>query len=92
MESNKKDDTNELIYKTETDSQSFENKLMVTKRERIGGGINSETGVNSLLINIYTRIFKIAINKHLLYSTGKFTQNCVIIYMGKNRKENGYIV
>ena len=28
-----KSDTNELIYKTETDSQT-ENKLMVTKRER----------------------------------------------------------
>ena len=40
VESNKKDDTNELIYKTETDSQSFENKHMVTKGERIGGGIN----------------------------------------------------
>ena len=30
--------TNELIYKTETDSDT-ENKLMVTKRER-GGGVN----------------------------------------------------
>ena len=33
----KKNDTNELIYKTETD---FENKLMVTKGEMLGGGIN----------------------------------------------------
>ena len=34
----KKNDTNKLIYKTETDS---ENKLMVTKGERCGaGGIN----------------------------------------------------
>ena len=31
-------DTNELIYKAETDSQTLENKLMVTKRERRGEG------------------------------------------------------
>ena len=35
----KKNDTNERIYKTETDSQ------MVTKGER-GGGINWELGIN----------------------------------------------
>ena len=35
--SKKKNDTNELIYKTEIDPQT-ENKLMVTKGER-GGGI-----------------------------------------------------
>ena len=36
----KKSDTNELIYKTETDSlMDVGNKLMVTKGER-GGGIN----------------------------------------------------
>ena len=34
-----RNDTNELIYKTETDSQT-ENKLMVTKGKRKGGGIN----------------------------------------------------
>ena len=34
---NQKNDTNELIYKTETDSD-IENKLMVTKGERVGGG------------------------------------------------------
>ena len=32
----KKNDTNQLIYKSETDSQT-ENKVMVTKRERWGG-------------------------------------------------------
>ena len=35
----KKNDTNELIYKTETDTD-FKNKLVVTKGERLGGGIN----------------------------------------------------
>ena len=34
-----KTDSNELIYKTETDSD-LENKLMVTKGERMGRGIN----------------------------------------------------
>ena len=34
---NLENDTNELIYKTETDSQDIENKLMVTKEERVGG-------------------------------------------------------
>ena len=33
-----KNDTNELIYKTETDLTDIENKLMVTKREAWGGG------------------------------------------------------
>ena len=41
MES-KKNDTNELTYKTDTDSQT-ENKLRVTRREGLGrGGINLE--------------------------------------------------
>ena len=44
MES-KKYGTNELIYKTEIDSKT-ENKLMVTKGERGGGGINWEYGIN----------------------------------------------
>ena len=36
---NLKNDTNELIYKTETDSQDLKNKLMVTKGERRGRDI-----------------------------------------------------
>ena len=35
----KKNDTNELIYKTETDSQT-ENKLMATKGENSGAGVD----------------------------------------------------
>ena len=34
---NLKNNTNELIYKTETDSTDIENKLMVTKGESGGG-------------------------------------------------------
>ena len=51
---NLKYDTNELIYKTKTDSD-LENNLIVTKREQYGaggGGINLEFG-----INIYTLIY-----------------------------------
>ena len=33
-------DINELIYKTETRLTDFENKVMVTKGETRGGGIN----------------------------------------------------
>ena len=33
-----KKDTNELLCKTETDSQDFENKLMVTKGDKGGEG------------------------------------------------------
>ena len=50
MESKKaKNDTKELIYKSETD---IENKLMVTKGEKWWRGINQEFG-----INIYTLLY-----------------------------------
>ena len=40
MESKKKNDTNELTYKTEIDFTDTENKFMVTKEEREGERIN----------------------------------------------------
>ena len=74
---NLKNDTNELIYKTETDPD-LENKLMVTKGERWG-----EAG-----INIYTQLYiKQIINKDLLYSTGNSTQYSVITYTGKESEK-----
>ena len=45
MLSGKKNDTNELIYKTETDSQ-IENTLMVIKGERWQRRINWEFGID----------------------------------------------
>ena len=45
---NLKNDTNELIYKTETDSQTSKTNLWLPKG-KAGGGINWEAG-----INIYT--------------------------------------
>ena len=77
---NLKNDTNELIYKTDIDD-----KLMVNKGER-GGGINQEFG-----INIYTLLYiKQITNKDLLYSTGNYAQYFVITYTGKE-SEKEYI-
>ena len=45
---NLKKNTNELIFKTETDSQT-ENKLKVTKGEK-EGGINWEFGINRYIL------------------------------------------
>ena len=58
MESKTKKDTNELIYKTETD---LENELMLTRREA-GEAIVREFG-----IDMYTLLYlKRMINKDLL--------------------------
>ena len=40
MESKKKNDKNELIYKTETDSQTSKTNLWLPKGKGGGGGIN----------------------------------------------------
>ena len=57
-------DTNELIYKTETDSETW--KIYGYQREEVGGGINQEL-VSSRYILPYVK----QINKDLLYSTEK---------------------
>ena len=65
----KKNDTNELIYKTETDSD-LENELMVTRGGGWGGGIVREFG-----IDMYTLLYLQWItNKDLLYNTGDSAQ------------------
>ena len=77
MEYNK-NDTKELIYNTEKDSD-FEIKFMVTKGEMLGGGINWD-----FQINIYTLLYiKYITKKGLLHSTGKYIQYSVITYMWK---------
>ena len=68
---------NEPIYKTEIESDVL-NKLTVTKGERVGGGINWESG-----IAIYTLLYiKQITNKNLLYSTGNSTQYPLMNFMG----------
>ena len=77
---NLKNETNELIYKTKTDS---ENKFRVTKGGKWeGGGINQEVG-----ISIYTLLHIKQINKDLLYRIGSSTQYSVITYMGKESEK-----
>ena len=75
-----KNDTNELIYKTETE-KDFENKLMVTKWEMSGVRINYQLEINN------TIIYKIT-TRDLLYSIGNSTQYSAITYVGKISEKN----
>ena len=60
----KKSDTNELIYKTETNSQTQKTKIWLPKGKRVKGGINQEFGINRY-IPLYIKQIN---NKVLLYS------------------------
>ena len=71
-------DTNELICPTETDTQIFENKLMVTKGD-IWGGMDCGFGNGICTLWYMERLA----TTDLLYSTGNSTQYYVIIYMEK---------
>ena len=51
---NLKYDTNELIYKTETDSQTWKTKLWLPKGKGSGGGINLEFGISRYKL-LYTK-------------------------------------
>ena len=83
MES-KKYGTNELIYKTEIDSKT-ENKLMVTKGERGGGGINWEYGINRYTPLCMGFSSGSVVKKHQgpTYSTGSHAQHLVKTCNGK---------
>ena len=68
--------TNELIYKTEVESQKQKNNILTGSKQ---GGINWEIGVD-----IYTLLYVIQItNKDLPQSTGDATQYSVMAYLGK---------
>ena len=58
---------NELVYKTETDS---EDELMVVRREESGKGIVKEFGIDTYSL-LYLKWIN---NKDLLYSTGNYDQ------------------
>ena len=82
MESNK-NDTKDLIHKTEIDTD-FETKLMITQGKMLRGGIKWEIGVG-----IYTLLcVKLVSNEELLYSTGKSTQYSVMAYVGKESEKD----
>ena len=79
----KKNDTNKLIYKTESRFTDIENKLMVTKEK--GGG---EGGIRSLGLRDTHYYIK---NKQQ-GPTGKYIQYLVMTYNGKEcGKEYLYI-
>ena len=88
MES-KINDTNELIYKTEIDSQTNKTKLQLPK-----GMCEEEEEINQELgINIYTLLYiKQINNKDLLHSARNYTQYLIITYSGKeSKKEYVYV-
>lgn len=69
--------TNELIYKTEKDQQTWKINLWLWKGERGGGGINYEFGINRW------------INRDQLHSTRNSVQYPLISHHGKeHEKEN----
>ena len=71
-----KNDTSELIYKAETDSQTQNTNLWLP---RVGGKLG-------VWINRYTILYKI--NKQRpIYSTGNYTQHLVMTYNGKEFKK-----
>ena len=78
---NLKSNTNESLYKTETDSQTQKTNLWLSMGKVRRGGINQEYG-----INIQTTMHKI-INRSLLYSTGNYIQYLVITYNGKESEK-----
>ena len=64
-----KNQANELIYKTETDSQTYGMNSWFPRQE-VGEGIVKEFG-----IDLYTLLYlKWITNKELLYSTGNSAQ------------------
>ena len=84
----RKNDTNELTYKTETDPQTTENKLTVTKGERRGvREIHQEFGVS---VHTLLHIKQIS-NKDLLHSTGNDTQYLIITFNG-NTNSHIYLI
>ena len=66
---------NELVYKTETDS---ENELMIVRREECGKGIVKEFGIDTYSL-LYLKWIN---NKDLLYSTGNYDQCYMEAWLG----------
>ena len=79
-------DKNELIYETETDSQTQRTILWLPRGRRGGGGRNGSLGLADGNYFIY-RIN----NKVLMYSTGNHIRYPVINHNEKNVKKNIYI-
>ena len=82
----KKNGTNELICKSETDSQMQKTSFRLPKGKGTGG-MNWEFGPD-----IYTLLYiKQRTDKDLLYGTRNSTQDSVVTYREKNMKKSRYI-
>ena len=77
---NLKQDTNALIYETETDLQTQKASLGLPKGKEAEVGINQEFGISRYKV-LYIKYIN---NKVLQYSTGNYIQHSVINH---NRKE-----
>ena len=76
-----KENTNEMIYKIEIDSQTQKTNLWLPKGK--GGGINWVLGINRYALQYIIQINK----KALLYSTGNHIQHILITYNGKETEK-----
>ena len=65
---NIKNNTNESVYKTETDSQTWKMNLWLTKVRESRGGTHQEYGINRYKLFYIKQIS----NKDLPYSTGNY--------------------
>ena len=83
---NLKNDTNEVIYKTRTDSVNSKMNLRVTKGK--GQGRRDKLGISICTLTVY----KIDHQQDPLHSAGKYTQYYVITYIRKeSAKEQIYV-
>ena len=80
---NLKYDTNELIYETETDSQTQRTDLWLPRGSGGRGGMDQEFGISRCKL-LYIGWIN---NKFLLYSTGNYIQCSVINHNGKEYKK-----
>ena len=81
----KKNDINELIYKTEQTNR-YRKQTYGYQRGQWGGQINQGFG-----INIYTLLrIKQINNKDILYSTGNYIQ-CLVINYNEKESEKEYV-
>ena len=84
--STKRNDTNELIYKTETDSQTQRTNLLVTT-----GGGGGEGIVREFEIDLYILLcLKWIANNDLLYGIGNFVPFYVVAWTEGEFGENGH--
>ena len=77
---NLKNNMNELIYKTETDSRTQKTNLWLPNRKGSEGGINQEFRISRYKL-LYIKQVN---NKDLLYSIGNYIQYPVINHNGKD--------